>query len=162
MTAEPARRPLADAAARRTLDAEQRVRGALREPDSQGATITFAAVAEGARVSRAFLYQHAQLRSQIEALRKRRPPLRRACRFASAPATRRCAPGYAPRWMRASASGRRSPGCAMSWRSRTAASASWSSTDACVARDLAGVFPGACAAEPIGAGGGPGADHLRQ
>ena len=69
MTAEPARHPLADAAARRTLDAEQRVRGALRELDSQGATITFAAVAERARVSRAFLYQHAQLRSQIEELR---------------------------------------------------------------------------------------------
>jgi hypothetical protein len=67
MTAEPARRPLADAAAGRTLDAEQRVRGAL---DSHGATITFAAVAERARVSRAFLYQHAQLRSQIEELRK--------------------------------------------------------------------------------------------
>ncbi|MHB8658729.1 MAG: DUF6262 family protein [Solirubrobacteraceae bacterium] len=70
MTAEPARRPLADAAARRTLDAEQRVRGALRELDSQAATITFAAVAERARVSRAFLYQHAQLRSQIDELRK--------------------------------------------------------------------------------------------
>ena len=69
MTAELARRPLADAAARRTLDAEQRVRGALRELDSQGAAVTFAAVAERARVSRAFLYQHAQLRSQIEALR---------------------------------------------------------------------------------------------
>jgi hypothetical protein len=70
MTAEPARRPLVEAAARRTLEAEQRVRGALRELDSQGATVTFAAVAQRARVSRAFLYQHAELRSQIEALRK--------------------------------------------------------------------------------------------
>jgi hypothetical protein len=70
MTAEPPRRPLADAAARRTLEAEQRVRGGLRELDSQGATITFAAVAQRARVSRAFLYQHPELRSQIEALRK--------------------------------------------------------------------------------------------
>jgi hypothetical protein len=70
MTAHPARRPPADAAAGRTLEAETRVRGALRELDSQGATITFAAVAERARVSRAFLYQHAELRSQIEALRK--------------------------------------------------------------------------------------------
>ena len=69
MTAESARRPLAEAAARRTLEAEQRVRGALRALDSQGATVTFAAVAERARVSRAFLYQHAQLRSQIEELR---------------------------------------------------------------------------------------------
>ena len=69
MTAEPARRPLADAAARRTLDAEQRVRSALRELDREGATVTFASVAERARVSRAFLYQHAELRAEIEALR---------------------------------------------------------------------------------------------
>ena len=69
MGAEPASRPLADAAAKRTLDAEQRVHRALRELDSEGATVTFAALAERARVSRAFLYQHAELRSQIEALR---------------------------------------------------------------------------------------------
>jgi hypothetical protein len=69
MGAEPARRPLLDAAARRTLDAEQRVRGALRELDRQGAAITFAGVAQRAQVSRAFLYQHAVLRAEIEALR---------------------------------------------------------------------------------------------
>ena len=69
MSSEPAARPLADAAARRTLDAEQRVRGALRELDSQGAPVTFAAVAERAQVSRAFLYGHAALRAEIEALR---------------------------------------------------------------------------------------------
>jgi hypothetical protein len=69
MTGEPARRPLAVAAARRTLDAEQRVRGALRELDRAGAAITFASVAKRARVSRAFLYQHAALRSEIEVLR---------------------------------------------------------------------------------------------
>jgi len=68
MSSEPASRPLVDAAARRTLDAEKRVRGALRELDSQGA-ITFAAVAERAQVSRAFLYGHAALRAEIEALR---------------------------------------------------------------------------------------------
>ncbi|MGI8904065.1 MAG: DUF6262 family protein [Solirubrobacteraceae bacterium] len=68
MTAEPAR-PLAVAAARRTLDAEQRVRGALRELDRDGASITFAGLAERARVSRVFLYQHAELRAEIEALR---------------------------------------------------------------------------------------------
>lgn len=66
---EPAQSPLADAAARRTLDAEQRVRAALRKLDRDGATVTFAAVAASARVSRAFLYQHAQLRAGIEALR---------------------------------------------------------------------------------------------
>ena len=69
MGAEPARRPLAETAAKRTLEAEQRVRSTLRELDRDGATVTFAAVAERARVSRAFLYQHAELRSQIEALR---------------------------------------------------------------------------------------------
>ena len=69
MGAEPTRRPLAETAAKRTLDAEQRVRSALRELDRDGATVTFAAVAERARVSRAFLYQHAELRSEIEALR---------------------------------------------------------------------------------------------
>jgi len=69
MTGEPARRPLAAAAARRTLDAEQRVRGALRELDREGVGVTFASVAKRAWVSRAFLYQHAELRSQIEALR---------------------------------------------------------------------------------------------
>jgi hypothetical protein len=43
MGSQPALRPLADAAARRTLDAEQRVGGALRELDRQGAAIRFAA-----------------------------------------------------------------------------------------------------------------------
>ena len=69
MGTEPAHRPLLDAAARRTLDAEQRVRGALREFDRQGAEITFASAAQRAQVSRAFLYQHAELRAEIEALR---------------------------------------------------------------------------------------------
>jgi hypothetical protein len=69
MAAESAPRQLADAAAQRTLDAEQRVRSTLRQLDSQGATVSFAAVAKHARVSRAFLYQHAELRAEIEALR---------------------------------------------------------------------------------------------
>jgi hypothetical protein len=50
MSANEARRPLADAAAKRTLAAEQRVRAALRELDSDGAAVTFAAVAQPARV----------------------------------------------------------------------------------------------------------------
>ena len=62
-------RQLVDAAARRTLEAEQRVQGALRELDREGAAVTFAAVAKRASVSRVFLYQHAELRSAIEALR---------------------------------------------------------------------------------------------
>jgi hypothetical protein len=69
MSAEHAPRQLAEAAARRTLEAEQRVRATLRQLDSQGATVSFAAVAEHARVSRAFLYAHAELRAEIEALR---------------------------------------------------------------------------------------------
>jgi hypothetical protein len=69
MTGEPARPPLAAAAARRTLEAEQRVHGALRELDRQGVGVTFANVAGRARVSRTFLYQHAALREEIEALR---------------------------------------------------------------------------------------------
>ena len=69
MPAGPAPRQLLDAAARRTLDAEHRVQGTLRELDREGATVTFAAVAKRARVSRVFLYQHAELRAQIEALR---------------------------------------------------------------------------------------------
>jgi len=68
MSDEPVR-PLADAAARRTVDAEQRVRKALRELDREGGNVTFASVAARARVSRAFLYQHAALRAEIEALR---------------------------------------------------------------------------------------------
>ena len=69
MAGQPARRPLADAAARRTLDAEQRVRMALRELDREGASISFAGVAQRARVSRAFLYEHAAFRAEIETLR---------------------------------------------------------------------------------------------
>jgi len=69
MSTEPARRPLADTAARRTLAAEQRVRTALRELNREGTAITFAAVAQRAQVSRAFLYQHGELRAEIERLR---------------------------------------------------------------------------------------------
>lgn len=66
---EPAPRSLAEAAANRTLNAEHRVRAALRDLDAHGMTVSFAAVAKHARVSRAFLYAHAELRSEIEALR---------------------------------------------------------------------------------------------
>jgi Family of unknown function (DUF6262) len=69
MPERSAPRQLADAAAKRTLEAEQRVRGVLRELDRAGAAVTFAAVAKRAGVSRVFLYQHAELRAQVEALR---------------------------------------------------------------------------------------------
>ena len=68
MGAQPTR-ALADAAAKRTLDAERRVRAALRQLDSDGGAVSFAAVAKHARVSRAFLYAHTELRAEIEALR---------------------------------------------------------------------------------------------
>lgn len=67
--AEPAPRSLAEAAAKRTLDAEQRVRATLRQLDADSAAVSFAKVAERARVSRAFLYAHPELRAEIEALR---------------------------------------------------------------------------------------------
>ena len=41
----------------------------LRQLDADGAAVSFAAVAKHARVSRAFLYAHAELRAEIEALR---------------------------------------------------------------------------------------------
>ncbi|MGE0141017.1 MAG: DUF6262 family protein [Ilumatobacteraceae bacterium] len=69
MAAQPARTPLEDAAARRTLEAERCVRNALRELDREGETISFAAVAQRAHVSRAFLYGHNDFRAEIEALR---------------------------------------------------------------------------------------------
>lgn len=61
--------PLAQAAADRTLDAEARVRRALRDLDRHGSNITFAAVATHASVSRQFLYDHSGFRAEIETLR---------------------------------------------------------------------------------------------
>lgn len=66
---QPAPRALAEAAANRTLDAEQRVSDTLRQLDADGAAVSFAKVSEHARVSRAFLYAHPQLRAKIETLR---------------------------------------------------------------------------------------------
>jgi hypothetical protein len=62
---------LAEAAAGRTLAAEARVRQALRSLDRDGHPISFAAVAQQARVSRAFLYNHPDFRAEIEELRGR-------------------------------------------------------------------------------------------
>jgi hypothetical protein len=61
--------PLAQAAAHRTLDAEQRARHALVDLDRQGIEITFVAVATQARVSRQFLYDHESFRAEIQQLR---------------------------------------------------------------------------------------------
>ena len=99
MGAEPARRPLAEPAAKRTLEAEQRVQSALRELDSEAATVTFAAVAERARVSRAFLYQHAGLRGEIEALRAADAPARLPVRHRASDASLRTRVAL-DRWLR--------------------------------------------------------------
>jgi hypothetical protein len=60
---------LAQAAAHRAIDAEQRARSALTELDHAGTAITFAAVARHAHLSRQFLYSHQALRAEIDALR---------------------------------------------------------------------------------------------
>jgi hypothetical protein len=60
---------LADAAARRSLDAESRVRRTLTELDREGADVTFATVARHAHVSRQFLYSHDAFRAEIAQLR---------------------------------------------------------------------------------------------
>lgn len=65
--------PLAEAAARRTLDAEARVRRALTDLDRRGIDITFVAVANQAGVSRQFLYDHDDFRSEIQKLRTTAP-----------------------------------------------------------------------------------------
>jgi hypothetical protein len=62
------------AAAARTLSATERARRALVELHERGETITFAAVAARAKVSRQFLYTHPELRAQIERLRNEPPP----------------------------------------------------------------------------------------
>jgi hypothetical protein len=62
-------RSLAQTAAHRAVDAEQRARSALAELDRAGIAITFAAVARQARVSREFLYSHPALRAEIGRLR---------------------------------------------------------------------------------------------
>ena len=86
------------------------------------------------------------LRARRAARRDRGAALRRCPAPARLPVRQRasdarCAPGCAPRWMRTSASARRSPGCARSSRSRTAASASWSSTAAWAASERTGRLP---------------------
>ena len=63
---------LRGATAARSLAAEERARRALAELDRRGATISFQAVANGAGVSRAFLYSHPQLRAAIEQQRDQR------------------------------------------------------------------------------------------
>ena len=72
MQPEPAT-PLAAAAARKHDAALARASSALRALDTAGQPIHFQAVARAARVSRQWLYQQPELRSEIERLRDRQP-----------------------------------------------------------------------------------------
>ena len=97
MSAEPPARSLAEAAAKRTLDAEQRVRArAAQSSTADGASghVRRRRRARAASAARSST-PHAELRAEIEALRVAHAARRRGCRSASAPATRRCAPGCA-------------------------------------------------------------------
>ncbi len=64
---------LAAAARRRHDDARRRAIEALRHLDAAGAPISFSALAIAAGVSRAWLYRQADLRNQIDALRRSVP-----------------------------------------------------------------------------------------
>lgn len=71
MASEPVT-PLAAAAARKHAAALERAVRALQAMDSAGEAINFQAVARTARVSRQWLYEQPELRSEIEQLRDRR------------------------------------------------------------------------------------------
>lgn len=62
------------AAHRRAEATRKRAVSALRRMDNAGQPITFDAVAREARVSRSWLYNQADLRTEIERLRARRKP----------------------------------------------------------------------------------------
>jgi hypothetical protein len=68
--------PLAAAAARKHDAALARASSALRALDTAGQQIHFQAGARAARVSRQWLYQQPELRSEIERLRDHQPPQR--------------------------------------------------------------------------------------
>lgn len=64
---------LTAATRRRAEQTRDRARAALRRLDSEGAPITYAAVARTAGVSRALLYRDPELRDSIDKLRDRAP-----------------------------------------------------------------------------------------
>ncbi|MGF1427038.1 DUF6262 family protein [Kitasatospora sp. LaBMicrA B282] len=63
---------LADAARRRTENAEKAVQKALRQARKDGGSITVKGLAAAAGVSTDFIYRHPDLRGQVEALRRAR------------------------------------------------------------------------------------------
>lgn len=66
-------KPLTTAAAARHQRAVERAEHALRDLDTEGAAISFQAVAQRAGVSRQWLYTQPDLRAEIEQLRDRAP-----------------------------------------------------------------------------------------
>jgi hypothetical protein len=60
---------LTAATQRRCNETRERAHTALRQLDRQGTPVTFVAVAEAAKVSRALLYRDPQLRAEVERLR---------------------------------------------------------------------------------------------
>ena len=62
------------AARRRSEQSRKRAIKALRRIDGDGAPVTFDSVARAAGVSRSWLYAHADIRDEIERLRRRRQP----------------------------------------------------------------------------------------
>jgi Family of unknown function (DUF6262) len=64
--------PLAEAAARRHELTRAKAIQALRELDRTGASVTFAAVASAAGISRSWLYTQPDIRTQIQRLRSSR------------------------------------------------------------------------------------------
>jgi Family of unknown function (DUF6262) len=71
-------RHIITAARQRTEQTRQRAVTTLRRMDAAGQPITLASLASQARVSRSWLYRQDDLLGEIERLRDRRPPPRRA------------------------------------------------------------------------------------
>lgn len=67
---------LADATRRRRENAEKAVHAALRAARKSNNPVTVTGIAKAAGVSTDFIYRHPELRSQVEALRRTRTPVR--------------------------------------------------------------------------------------
>ena len=65
---------LHDAARRRSEQTRKKAIKALRRLDGAGTPVTFGSVAQAAGVSRSWLYAHADIRAEIERLRRLRQP----------------------------------------------------------------------------------------
>jgi hypothetical protein len=115
------RDPLSEAAARRHELTRSKAIQALRELDRAGTPVTFAGVAQTAGVSRSWLYTQPDISGQIRRLRKNTHEAGSVPQ-ASAPPTRRCAPGSPPLSTATSSSATRTPGSAASSPAHSATS----------------------------------------